>query len=70
MVLGMLLAFVRLFLVLLASVLDVSRVDRSTLPFLRWMDKGYLGFYGMVLLPEGYGRYFRITREEQEWMLE
>lgn len=49
MVLGILLAAIRLALSLLLSVLDISRMDRSMLPYLRQFDKGYMGFYGMVL---------------------
>ena len=50
MVLGLLLAVVRIVLLLVLSILDISRVDRSMLPYLRFLDKGYMGFYGMLLL--------------------
>ena len=50
MVLGALLAGLRISLLLLLTILDISRVDRSLLPYLRWLDAGYTGFYGMLLL--------------------
>lgn len=50
MVLGYLLAGARIALLLIMSILDISRVDRSLLPYLRWADGGYTGFYGMLLL--------------------
>ena len=62
MVLGYLLAGLRIALLLIMSILDISRVDRSLLPYLRWLDAGYTGFYGMLLLQEGFGRYF-LNRE-------
>lgn len=50
MVLGVFLAVTRIALLLLLSLLDISRVDRSLFPYWRSLDSGYQGFYGMVLL--------------------
>ena len=50
MVLGIFLAGIRLILLMLLSILDLSRVDRSLLPYFKRLDKGYMGFYGMLVL--------------------
>lgn len=65
MVLGLLLAAVRIGLLLLLSLLDISRVDRSMLPYLKHLDKGYTGFYGMLVLQEGFARYFKTSRKDE-----
>ena len=69
MVVGVLLAVFRIALLLVLSILDISRVDRSMLPYWRSLDNGYVGFYGMLLLQEGFGRYFKTSREDQEYLL-
>ena len=40
------------------------------LPYFKFLDKGYMGFYGMMLLPEGFGRYFSLTQAELEELKE
>ena len=70
MVTGLMFALFRIVLLLLVSLVDVARVDRSLLPHFRWLDAGYKGFYGMVLLPEGLGRYFTFTQEQLDGLLE
>lgn len=49
-VIGFLLVVIRIALLLVISVLDISRVDRSIFPYWQDKDKGYMGFYGMILL--------------------
>ena len=49
---------------------DIARVDRSMLPYFKYLDKGYMGFYGMMLLPEGFGRYFSLKQAEWEELKE
>lgn len=66
MVLGILLAVTRITLQLLLSILDISRVDRSLFPYWRSLDSGYTGFYGMVLMQEGFARYYKRTKTDEE----
>ena len=64
MVLGAFLAVIRIVQLVLLSILDISRVDRSIFPYMKVYDNGYTAFYGQVLLQEGFARYFKTSSAE------
>lgn len=68
MVVGLFLSVVRIVLLVVLSIFDIARVDRSMFPYLRTRDTGYMGFYGQLLLQEGFGRYFQTSRDDEEYL--
>ena len=63
-IIGVLLAVTRIILLLIFSVLEIQRLDRSIFANYQMFDGGYMAFYGIILMTESMKAQFEKGRPE------